>query len=211
MIKLFFTSILLLLTIVSISFGQYVKPQGPRNTKIETGLTKMPSEQELKKMSLAVIKRPEHQEFIKLITSNHPVSKPFDEAYKWDLVRTRGWTNKKPYIRSYLMKGNFIAAVIAIPVKVEKKKLVIDNSRSMHGCVAVECPICILQHDLDSNLLGCAVYGVDEAYYKSHPNAHCEHYLRKPYGEVLSQTVDQAVVRKAERQNSNRKKKRKHR
>lgn len=208
MIKSFLLCLLFCWFLSNSVCGQYIKPQGPRNTKIETGLSKMPNEQELKRMSLAVIKRPEHQEFIKLITANHPVSKPFDQAYKWDLVRTRGWTSKQPYIRSYLMKGNFIAAVLAIPVKVEKKKLVIDNSRSMHGCVPVECPICILQHDVDSNLLGCAVYGVDDAYYKSHPNAHCEHYLRKPYGEVLTQQVDPAVVNRAEKPKKTAKKKR---
>jgi hypothetical protein len=181
--------------------AQYLRPKkttaGPISSTVETGLAKMPTEKELIKMMMKVLKADEHKDFLKQIQENQP-SRPkgvaFEQAFRWDLVRTRGWTTKLPYIRAYCMLGNIMSAVVAIPVKVEAKKLVIDNDRQIHGCIPIDCPVCILQFNTDSLLLGCSTYGVDEAYYKAHPTAQCQHYLRKPFGERISKELDPALM-----------------
>lgn len=174
--------------------AQYLKQKksgnGPISKTIETGLLKMPTEKQLTKMLLKILGRKEHQEFISILLKEHPSKLPLETAYKWDLVRTRGWTTKQPYIRAYAMKGTEMSAVVALPVKVVNKKLEIDNSRDLHGCIPIECPVCILHFDTDSLLMGCSTYGVEDAYYKAHPKATCEHYLRKPMGQVLKKEAE---------------------
>lgn len=188
------------LGILGNAYGQF-RPQGQTSTQgpvqpVNTGLSSTPTEAEMKSMTINLLKRPEHKEVLQLLAKHQPVKKGFPNGYRWDLVRTRGWTAKQPYVRSFLMNGNYVSAVVNVPIKVVKGKMTIDNSRDLHVCISNNCPICAPQYDVDSVLIGCITYGVTEDWERTHPNPRCESYKRKPYGELVKKVLPPMPGRK---------------
>jgi len=184
--------VLLLIMISLICRGQYLNKDaqvGPVQKKVVPipPLARHLTTAEMKAMTLKVLRRPEHKGLLQSLAKNQPVPGGFPNGYAWETIKSRGWTTGLPYIRTFLLKGNYVAMVVAIPIKVVDKQMVLDPKRDMHACVAIECPICVPQFDVDSLLIGCATYGTDDAWLKAHPNPQCEHYKRKVQGEVLKQ------------------------
>lgn len=193
--------LLLLLVLSSTLQAQYlnkdagVGPVAPKTVPIPP-ITKHPSVAEMKAMTLQVLRRPEHKGLLQTLAKHQPVPKGFPDGYTWEMIRTRGWTTGRPYIRTFLLKGNYVSMVVFVPVKVVNKAVVVDTKRDMHACVAIDCPICVPQYDDDSLLIGCATYGTDDAWLKTHPNPQCEHYKRKVQGEILVTEPERVMVPK---------------